>query len=245
MLRNRIIPVLLLSGRSLIKTVTFKGIDHIGDPSNTARIFNELEVDELFLLNISEERAKIELDRELLGDFASQCFMPVAFGGGINSVEKASEILSLGFEKVVVNTATHQNRTIISELSDRFGSQAVVASIDVGLCHNNGQSVYFDKGRVKADIHPLTWAKQCQERGAGELLITSIKDEGTWNGLNVDLAKLISEELDIPVIINGGANSIENINQVFEQTSVSGVAASSLFLYQKKGMGVLVNFPCK
>ena len=137
--------------------------------------------------------------------------MPVAYGGGINSKEKASEILALGYEKVVLNTFIYENNKIIPQLSERFGSQAVVASIDVGLCSKRGLSVYFNNAKIKADIDPLKWAKQCQELGAGELLVTSIQEEGTWSGLNKDLAKVLSEELDIPVIINGGANSIEDI----------------------------------
>jgi len=245
MLKTRVIPCLQLIGDSLVKTVKFKNPAYIGDPVNTVRIFNELEVDELCFLDI---RATIENRKpniEILQQIANECFMPLSYGGGIGDFETARTIMSVGFEKLVINSQAYSNRELITQLSRHFGAQAVVASIDVKKNIWGKYFVYIKDGSEKVDIEVGQYAKLLQEAGAGEILLTAMEKDGTWSGFDVELTKKVAESLSIPVIANGGAGSVAHISDVIKNGHASAVSLGSMVVYQQKDMGVLVNFPDK
>jgi imidazole glycerol-phosphate synthase subunit HisF len=243
MLRTRVIPALLLRNESLVKTKQFDKFTYIGDPCNTVRIFNELEVDELLFLDITATKEGREPNYGLLKAIASECFMPLAYGGGIQTVKQAQKILSIGFEKICVNSAALQNTGLITEIANEFGSQAVVASIDY-------KKPFFGKLQVvKGSNHKCTgkqvedWAKTLELAGAGEILLTSVDREGTWEGFDLDIVKRVSSVVSIPVVAHGGCGSVSDISSVVRDGGASAVALGSMVVFQKKGMGVLVSFP--
>jgi len=243
MLKTRVIPSLLLINESLVKTVKFGKHNYVGDPANTVRIFNELEVDELLFLDIKASQEKRRPNMNVLAEIANECFMPLSYGGGIDSLDKAKEVFNTGFEKVVINTHAINNPSLISEIAKYYGSQAVIVSIDVktGLFGNKTVRAYGGRRNTKYD--PVEWAKEAERLGAGEILLTSIDREGTWSGFDLELVKKVSDAIFIPLIAHGGAGTVEHIRQVVKQANASAVALGSMVVFQKKGMGVLVNFP--
>ncbi len=243
MLQTRVIPCLLLKGESLVKTVNFKNPSYIGDPVNTARIFNELEVDELALLDISATNNKKAPDFKILAELANECFMPLAYGGGINNFEDAKRILKIGIEKIILNSVTYSNPILITQLAEHFGNQAIVASIDIKKNIFGKYYLYSNSGSKKQKIDPVAWAQELEQLGAGEILLTAIHKEGTWMGFDINIIEKISNAVSIPVIANGGASSIEDIGKAVKQGCASAVCLGSMVVYQNKGMGVLVNFP--
>jgi len=245
MIRTRVIPCLQLIDQSLVKTVRFNEYGYIGDPVNTVRIFNELEVDELCFLDI---RASIENrgpNLSILKEISNECFMPLSYGGGLKNFETAKKIFSIGFEKVVVNTQGYRNPQFITQLSEHFGSQAIIGSIDIKKALFGGYQVFVNDGQEKTKLDPVEWAVKLESLGAGELLITSMDRDGTWEGFDIEIIKKIANTVNIPVIASGGAGSLQHIGDVVKKGNVSAVAVGSLVVYQKKGMGVLVNFPDK
>jgi cyclase len=243
MLKVRIIPCLLLRNESLVKTVQFKKFGYIGDPANTCRIFNELLVDELAFLDISASREGREPNYRVLADIANECFMPLSYGGGIRSVKTAERIFNIGFEKVVLNTYPFENPGIITDLANAFGSQSVIVAIDVRKSIWGKCQVYSLSGTVNQKRNPVEWAKEVEARGAGELLLTAIDNEGTWKGFDIELTTQVASAVSIPLIAHGGAGTVEHIGEVVKKGHASAVALGSMVVYQKQGMGVLVNFP--
>lgn len=245
MLKTRIIPCLQLIGDSLVKTVKFKNPDYIGDPVNTVRIFNELEVDELCFLDIRASAEDREPPIEILQQISNECFMPLSYGGGLKDFETAVRIMSIGFEKVVVNTHAYHKLDLVSRLSAHFGAQAVVGSIDVKKNLWGKYQVFIKDGTQKIEDDVVEWAKKLESAGAGEILITSMDREGTWSGFDIELTKKVADAVSVPVIANGGAGSIDHIAEVIKKGKASAVCLGSMVVYQQKGMGVLVNFPDK
>jgi cyclase len=245
MLRTRIIPALLLRGESLVKTVGFGKFTYVGDPCNTVRIFNELEVDELLFLDITATRERRSPNLTVLADIANECFMPLAYGGGVRHIEEAKAILQIGFEKIVVNTHALEKPGFISALADQLGSQAVVVSIDTKADLFGRYRVRAVAGKRNARRDPVTWAMEAERLGAGEILLTSIDREGSWSGFDLDLVSQVTKAVGIPVIAHGGAGCVEHIGQVVKSAGASAVGLGSMVVFQKKGMGVLVSFPEK
>ncbi|MBD0289241.1 MAG: imidazole glycerol phosphate synthase subunit HisF [Flavisolibacter sp.] len=242
-MRIRIIPCLQLAGSRLVKTRQFKIHQYIGDPVNTVKIFNELEADELCFLDITATTEKRTPELKLLRQIADECFMPLSYGGGISDFETARKLFSIGFEKIVINTAAIKNPGLIRKLAEHYGSQAVVVSIDIKKNLLGRYEVRTENGREKVNQQPVAWAQKAEQLGAGEILLTSIDKEGTWSGYDITLTKKIAESVGIPVIANGGAGSVQDIIEVIQKGSASAVALSSMLLFQKKGMGVLINYP--
>ena len=245
MLQKRIIPCLLLREGSLVKTIKFKKNNYIGSPVNTIRIFNELEVDELILLDILASRSNQSPDFKLIEEVAGECFMPLTYGGGIKTEAEVKKILSIGVEKVSINTSAVKNPSLIKNLVKTFGSQCIVGSIDIKKNFFGKNHIVINAGRENIKIDPIDWALKLERLGVGELLVTSINNDGTWKGYELDLIRKISKKVSIPVIANGGAGSLKHIKDIFKDTNCSAAAVSSLVLYQNKGMGVLINFPSK
>lgn len=243
MLRTRVIPSLLLREESLVKTERFGKFTYVGDPCNTVRIFNELEVDELVFLDITATRDGRSPNLQLLADIANECFMPLGYGGGIRRFEEVQAILRLGFEKVVINSHAAEDPAFIAELARHFGSQAVIASIDVKRDLLGHAHVYTRSGTRNTHRDPVQWAREMERQGAGEILLTSIDREGTWQGFDLELVRSVTEAVQVPVIAHGGAGRVEHIGAVVHQARASAVALGSMVVFQKQGMGVLVNFP--
>jgi cyclase len=243
MLRTRIIPCLLLRNESLVKTVRFGKYGYIGDPLNTCRIFNELEVDELAFLDVTASREKREPNFKILQEISNECFMPLSYGGGIRNIATAEKVLSIGFEKIILNTYPFENPEIISELARAFGSQSVIVAIDVRRGAWGRYRVFSLAGTVNRKRDPVDWAKEVERLGAGEILLTAINREGTWQGFDIELTSQVADAVTIPVIAHGGAGSIGHIGEVVKIGNASAVALGSMVVYQAKGLGVLVNFP--
>ncbi len=245
MLKTRVIPALLLRTDALVKTVKFKKASYIGDPINTVRIFNELEVDELVFLDITATNDKRAPNLKILSEIANECFMPLGYGGGLRDFETIKSIFTIGFEKVVLNTITHEQPTFVTRVAEHFGNQAVVASIDVKKSFWGKNEVYSHAGQKNTGKDPVQWALELQSLGAGEILLTSIDREGTWSGFDLDLIKKVTDAVSVPVIAHGGAGTLQHIIDSVKIGGASAVALGSMVVYQQKEMGVLVNFPDK
>jgi len=236
------IPCLQLRHGSLVKTRQFGKFQYVGDPANTCRIFNECEVDELAIVDIAASREGSGPDFKVLEEIADECFMPVAYGGGISSMRDVERILRLGLEKVIVGTAAYENPALLSEIASIMGSQCVIAAIDVagleGLwrckCRSGTQSTAND---------PVSWARRVEDLGVGEILLTSIEREGTWKGLDHALIREVSSAVSIPTIAHGGAATTSDAIAAVNASGASATALGSMVVFQKKGMGVLVHFP--
>ena len=243
MFERRIIPVLLIDSGNLVKTTKFKKPDYVGDPLNAALIFNELEVDEILILDIKATKTGLGPDYELIEEVVSHCFMPVTYGGGIKSIVEANQLFHIGVEKILVNSAAIQQPDIVSELVAEFGSQAIVIGVDVKKNRfSDSYTVMTNSGQKNTRIDALEWCKKCQQLGAGEIVVTDTIRENNWNGYNIPLYRYIADELNIPVVANGGAGAVNDIKKLFAESQVSAAAAGSLFTYQKKGFGVQINF---
>ncbi len=243
MKRIRIIPTLLLIGEGLYKTIRFKNPTYIGDPINAVKIFNEKEADEIVLLDITASKENKGPDYKKIAEIAGEAFMPMAYGGGIKTFSEAKKVFDAGFEKVVINSAANSNPELITEIASVYGSQSVVVSIDVDINWLGKYQVYSNDGSKKVKKSAAQCALDAQSSGAGEIFLTSIHRDGTWDGYDIDLIKSVSEVVNIPVIACGGAGCEQDFTHAVLDGGASAVAAGSMFVFQKKGMGVLISFP--
>jgi cyclase len=229
----------------LVKTIHFKNPSYVGDPINTVRIFNEKEVDELIFLDIC---ATIERRRPaftILSEIASECFMPVAYGGGIRSLEDIRTILNFGIEKVAINTYAMENPEFIREAADVFGSQSIVVSIDVKKDGFSRYKIHTSSKKNIGELDPVQQAAKAEQLGAGEILLTSVERDGTMEGYDIELIGKVSCAVGIPVIACGGAGKISDFAEAVKIGGASAVAAGSMFVYQGRNRAVLINFPIR
>ncbi len=238
----RVIPVLLLRNMGLYKSVKFKDHKYVGDPINAIKIFNEKEVDELVFLDITASINQQEPNYAILADIASECFMPLCYGGGVRSIEQIEKILYAGVEKVSLNTAAAEIPDLVNQAAKKFGSSTIVVSIDVKKSLFGGYSVYTKSGSKNNKVSPIEFAKKMEAEGAGEILLNSIDQDGTMNGYDLDLVKNISSQVGIPVIACGGAGSLDHMRAAVKQ-GASAVAAGSFFVFQGKHRAVLITYP--
>jgi cyclase len=243
MLRARVIPALLLHDGALVKTRRFGKRRYIGDPANTIRIFNELEVEELMLIDILASRMGRDPDLELLRTVTDECFMPLAYGGGVRTFDQAKAIFEIGVEKVMVNHAALRDPELITRIAEHFGSQAVVVGIDARTPMFGRKSLFSHVARRSESRSIIEWAQEAEARGAGELLVTDVDREGSWTGFDIPFFRSVADAVSIPVIAHGGAASVDDLGEVTRVGGCSAVAVGSLVVFQKKDMGVLVNFP--
>lgn len=243
MLLTRVMPCLLLRGNGLVKTVKFKNPTYVGDPINTVRIFNEKEVDELIVLDITATDEKRAPNYKMIAEIATECFMPFTYGGGVKAISILDRLFGLGVEKVAINSAGIERSEFISEAAGKFGSQAIVVSIDVKKKMFGGYEVMTHGGRKKTGLDPVTGAVKMEQAGAGELLLTSIDRDGTMNGYDLDLIKSVTEAVSIPVIACGGAGDTADFELAVSEGGASALAAGSMVVYQGKNRAVLINFP--
>ncbi|MEO7310309.1 MAG: AglZ/HisF2 family acetamidino modification protein [Chitinophagaceae bacterium] len=243
MLSKRVIPVLLLRGNGLYKTVQFKNPVYIGDPINAVKLFNDKEVDELCFLDIEASKNKKEPNYELLGKIIDEAFMPFGYGGNITSVEQVRKLLKMGIEKVVINTAAFENPKLIPELFERFGASTIVAGVDVKKNVFGKYELYSHDGSKSQKGNVYEYCEQLEKAGAGELLVNSIDCDGKMNGYDVSLVKEISMRVGIPVIACGGAGKLDDIKECSEKTNAAAFAAGSMFVYHGPHKAVLINYP--
>lgn len=243
MLKTRVMPCLLFYNKGLYKTVKFKNPSYVGDPINAIKIFNEKEVDELIFLDITASMEHREPDYKVISNIATECFMPLCYGGGITKFDQVKRIMEIGVEKVSLNHSAIENPQLITEAARAFGSQAIIVSIDVKKNFWGKYDVMKNRGTKSIGENPVAFAKRMEELGAGEILLTSIDREGTWDGFDIELIKQITSVVNIPVIASGGAGNLRHLEEAEKAAKASALALGSMVVYQKKGMGVLINFP--
>ncbi len=243
MLRTRIIPCLLLRNQGLVKTVRFKDPKYVGDPINAVKIFNEKEVDELIFLDITATADGRRPSFKVLSEISSECFMPLAYGGGIRTIDDIQRIFALGVEKAVVNSRAAEDPRFIREAADAFGSQSVVVSMDVKRNFFGRYEVLSHGGRRSTRRDPVGYARQMEEMGAGEIFLNSIDLDGTMKGYDIELIRSVSGAVGIPVIACGGAGKIEDFASAVKNGGASAVSAGSMFVFQGKHRAVLISYP--
>lgn len=242
MLKTRVIPCLLLKGRGLVKTMRFKSQTYIGDPINAVKIFNDKEVDELAFLDITASKENRGPNISLLKDITSECFMPLAYGGGVTNIDQIKELLRIGVEKVVINTAAHENPDFVREAARKFGSSTIVISVDVKK-NIFGKNCVFISGRNKmSKIPPAEYVKKMEEIGAGELLLNVVDADGMMGGYDISLISQLSHAVSVPLIACGGAGELDDFRKA-RDAGASGVAAGSMFVFQNRNRAVLINYP--
>lgn len=243
MLKTRVIPCLLLKGDGLVKTIKFKKPTYIGDPINALKIFNDKEVDELVFLDITASLEKRGPNFKLLSEISTECFMPLGYGGGITQLDEIEKLFHLGIEKVILNSAVHSKNDLIKKAVEIFGSQSIVASMDVKKHWLTGkQTVYTMSGQQNTNLSPVEYAKQMEDFGVGELIVNSIDLDGTMTGYDYELIRTISNSVKIPMVALGGAGSLEDLKKA-KNAGASAVAAGSLFVYQQPHRAVLITYP--
>lgn len=243
MLRPRIIPCLLISNKGLIKTINFKNPKYLGDPINAVRIFNEKEVDELTILDIDASRLNKEPDYKSIEYWASECRMPLCYGGGIKTVEQAQIIFSLGVEKIAISSAAIYNPKIIKDIAERVGNQSVVVILDVKLNTFGEYEVYTHNASKLSNIKLLDFISYAEKLGAGEIVINSIDLDGTMKGYDISLVKKVREQVNTPITILGGAGNLEDISDLIREFGIIGASAGSLFVFKGIYRAVLINYP--
>ncbi len=243
MLQTRVIPVLLLKNKGLVKTVKFKNPKYIGDPLNSIRIFNEKEVDELIFLDIDASKNAMEPDYNLIKDFASECFMPVCYGGGISNIEQIKKIFTLGIEKIAINHSSLQNSNLIKQAVKIYGSQSIVVAIDIKKSFMGKYQIYNHVKKKNLKRTFLEYIKNIEDLGAGEIFINNVDLDGTQKGYDINLLKQVVKHTKIPVIACGGAGKLQDFQIIKKEANISAVAAGSFFVFQGKRNAVLITYP--
>lgn len=241
-LRARVIPVLLLRRRGLVKTTRFATPTYVGDPINTVRIFNEKEVDELVLSEITATKDRAEPDFELIEQIASEAFMPLCYGGGVRTVPVAKRILRLGIEKVSVNSAALEDPTFIRRLADELGSQCVVSSVDVRRAKDGTYTVHSHAGLPVRERDPIRWIQRLVDLGAGEILVNAVDRDGTMSGFDADLLRALKGRFDVPVIACGGARSVDDMATAIRVGSLDALGVGAKFVFEGPYRAVLVTY---
>jgi cyclase len=232
MLAKRIIPCLDIKDGRTVKGINFENIRDAGDPVELAIRYAQEGADELVFLDITATNEKRRTLAELVTKIAKQINIPFTVGGGINSIEDVTTLLNAGADKISINSAAIKNPELIKNLADQFGSQCIVLAIDTKF-ENNDWWVYLNGGRVKTELLALNWAKQAVKLGAGEILLTSMNNDGTKNGFATNITKQISEAVNVPVIASGGAGTLEHFKDVFISGKADAALAASVFHFDE------------
>ncbi|MCY0978404.1 imidazole glycerol phosphate synthase subunit HisF [Chryseobacterium wangxinyae] len=238
MLKKRIIPCLDIKDGTTVKGINFEDLINAGNPIELAKKYENEGADELVFLDITATIEERKTFVELVKDIARELSIPFTVGGGISTVEDVRKLLEAGADKISLNSSAVKNPMLISDLSQEFGNQCIVVAIDTKFIDNSDR-VFVKGGREKTALQTLDWAKKAEELGAGEILLTSMDGDGTKNGFDLRLTKLISESINIPVIASGGAGKIQDFEDVFNQTKVTGALAASIFHFREIGINEL------
>jgi cyclase len=243
MRRIRVIPTLLVQNGRLVKTLRFKNPVYVGDPINAVKIFNDKEIDEIIVLDIDASHQFRSPKTRFIQEIASECFMPMAYGGGITSVEQIRQIMYAGAEKVVLNSVMANHPQLVSEAARIFGNQSIVVSIDVKKSLFGNYRTYTRSGTVRSNLGPVAAAKRAVDAGAGEIYLNSIDRDGTMHGYDVELIRMVADAVSVPVIAAGGAKSIDDFSQAVSEGHASAVSAGSMFVFQGVHRAVLISYP--
>ena len=241
MLKKRIIPCLDIKEGRTVKGVNFVDIRDAGDPVELAKKYAEEGADELVFLDITATEEKRKTLSELVKKVAAEINIPFTVGGGINSLEDAEIVIKSGADKVSLNSSAVKNPQLITEIAGQYGNQCVVVAIDTKLV-NNQWMVFVSGGKIPTELNAVDWAKKAEQLGAGEILLTSMNNDGTKSGFAIEITKQISETLSIPVIASGGAGTKEHFKDVFQKTKASGGLAASIFHYNEIPIPELKNY---
>ena len=228
MLKKRIIPCLDIKDGTTVKGINFEGLRNAGDPVELAKKYENEGADELVFLDITATIEERKTFVELVKNIAKELSIPFTVGGGISSVEDVRKLLEAGADKISINSSAVKNPQIISDLAKQFGSQCVVVAIDTKFV-NGDDWVFVRGGREITTLKTLDWAKEAEKLGAGEILLTSMDGDGTKNGFDIRITKLVSDHINIPVIASGGAGNTEDFETVFSKTKATGALAASVF----------------
>lgn len=235
----------MLRRQALVKTIGFKNPRYVGDPVNAVNIFNTKEVDELILLDIGATREGKKPSIELLSEIASECFMPLTYGGGIRDLDDLASLFGLGIEKVAVNTHAVEEPNFLTSAASRFGNQSIVVSIDVRRNRRGKYHVFTHGGEKDTGLDPVRHAVESAERGAGEILLTSIDRDGTGEGYDLEITRRVADSVNVPVVACGGAGRLSHFAEAVRDGHASAVAAGSMVVYHGRNQAVLINFPTK
>ncbi|HRI99397.1 MAG TPA: AglZ/HisF2 family acetamidino modification protein [Hyphomonas sp.] len=244
--RIRIIPTLLIDedGR-LVKTLRFGKRTYIGDPLNAARVFNEKEVDELIVLDIDATRKRRGPDFSKIEDLASEAFMPLSYGGGLSNMDQVARVFESGVEKVVLSSALAENMELVSKAAAQFGSQAIAVCLPVGRNMLGKEVVRINSGQNALKGTPNEIARKAVEAGAGEIIVYDMKRDGTFEGYDTNMLRLITQSVRVPVVACGGASKLDDFIEAINEGGASAVAAGSFFVYQSGNRGILITYPSK
>ncbi len=245
MLMPRIIPVLTFIEGRLVKTIGFKKPNYIGDPINAIKLFNELEVDELVFLDIRASKDKTPIDFDLISDITSECFMPVAYGGGIKTFEEIEKLFLLGIEKIILNTNAFNNPDLIRRAADKYGSQSILVSVDVKKNYLGKYSTWIESGTKKINRELSEIIRDFEQYGVGEIIINSINNDGKMNGYDIYLIKKVTSVATVPVVAVGGAGEMNHFKEAIFEGGASAVGAGSMFVYHGSEKGILINYPSR
>ena len=243
MLKTRVIPCLLLKGQGLVKTVKFRNPKYVGDPINAVKIFNDKEVDELIFLDIEATVGGRKPPFKLISEIASECFMPLAYGGGLRALGDIKTIFNLGVEKVIVNSYAIENPDFVKKASSRYGNQSIVVAVDVKRNSFGKYEIFSFGGRKKTKLTLVDHVKEMEKLGAGEIFLNSVDRDGTMEGYDLELVERVTESVTIPVIACGGAGRIEDFVGAVKKGGASAVAAGSMFVFHGKHRAVLITYP--
>jgi cyclase len=245
MLRPRVIPCLLVHDKGLVKTVGFAQPKYVGDPINAVRIFNEKEVDELMVLDIDATVRSHEPDYDMIEHLAAECRMPLCYGGGVRTPAQVERIVALGVEKVALSAGAIENPDVIRQASESVGSQSVVAVLDARKRPRGGYEVFTHNGRKATGRDPLSLAQEMEQRGAGEIVVNSIDNDGAMRGYDLELIAQVRGGVGLPMTCLGGAGSLDDLAALIARFGVLGVAAGSLFVFKGVYRAVLINYPSR
>lgn len=245
MFRPRIIPVMLLSGKGLVKSTRFKNFNYIGDPINAVKLFNDLKADELVFLDIKATLENRLISLDFVREVGEEANMPFAVGGGIKSLLDIERIIKVGAEKVIINSAAALNPDFIKEASSNFGSSTIAVCIDVKKKLFGGLQTWIKSGTKATALSPFDFAKLMEQNGAGELIVQSIDRDGMMQGYDIELLSKISQSVTIPIVALGGAGQLSDLKTGYKEGLASALAAGSMFVYQGSNKGVLINYPEK
>jgi cyclase len=244
MLRPRIIPCLLVHKGGLVKTVGFDKPKYVGDPLNAVRIFNEKEVDELMVVDIDATRQQRDPDYGLLAKLAAECRMPLAYGGGVRTVEQFERLISLGVEKVAASAAAVADLGLITQAAERVGGQSVVVVIDVRK-KGKGYEVFTHNGTRATGLDAVDFARRAEAAGVGEIVVNSIDRDGQMKGYDLDLVRLVRNAVSCPLTVLGGAGTLADIGALVGEFGTIGAAAGSVFVFKGVYRAVLINYPAR
>ena len=234
MLKTRVMPTLLYRDYGMVKGVSFDSCRHVGSLMQSIKVYNFREVDELVFLDIKATREGRGPNYNLVDNFADECFMPLTIGGGIRTIEHVRRLLSVGADKVSINSCLVEDISVVAKVASLFGSQCVVASIDFKRVGGNDYKVCIHSGNKIVDLDPVDLARRCEESGAGEILLTSVDLDGTMEGYELEILKAVSQAVDIPVIASGGAGNYEHMYQALIEGGASAVAAARIFHFTEQ-----------